>query len=132
MVSGVELFQKKNQSEEGGLRVWNFQWYWRNSKCNFQGLIKNSMESLEVIKTKSCGVSRDVLVLGFKIFDGWSFVLSRNSRGKIKNQKNPGKFSKTHILNPPSPFPPIVLFPVYYWVFSGIAYCIKGHIYINR
>ena len=36
------LIQKK--SKQGGLRIWNFQGYQRNSMCNFQGLIKNEVE----------------------------------------------------------------------------------------
>ena len=36
------LIQKK--SKQGGLRIWNFQGYQKNSMCNFQGLIKNEVE----------------------------------------------------------------------------------------
>ena len=39
--------------------IWNFQWYWRNSKWTFQeGLIKNNVEFPGVIKKKSAGISR--------------------------------------------------------------------------
>ena len=30
--------------QTGGLRIWNFQGYQRNSMRNFQGLIKNEVE----------------------------------------------------------------------------------------
>ena len=36
----------------GGLRIWNFQWYQRNSMWNFQGLIKNKVEFPRVTKKK--------------------------------------------------------------------------------
>ena len=35
---------EKNKRGEEGLRIWNFQGYWRNSKWIFQGLIKNNVE----------------------------------------------------------------------------------------
>ena len=65
---------------------------------NSEGLIKNIVEFVEVIKQKSCGISW-VLVLGLKIsqgcnknlwsFQGSSFVLSEIPRGKVKNLKFP-------------------------------------------
>ena len=39
---------------------------------------------------------------------GWSFVLSGISHGKVTNLKIPGVFSKKYVLNPPV------------WIFSGI------------
>ena len=34
----------KHKWESGWLRIWTFQGYLRNSKCIFQGLIKNNVE----------------------------------------------------------------------------------------
>ena len=50
------LFQNKKLRLRG-LKIWNFQGYWRNSKQNFQGLIKNVVESLGMIKKISSGIS---------------------------------------------------------------------------
>ena len=82
-----ELFQKK--IEQGGLRIWNFQGYQRNSMWNFHGWpIKNYVEF------------PGVLVFGLGIckgynatlhnFQGWSFDLSGISRGKVNKWKIPG------------------------------------------
>ena len=38
--------------QTGGLRIWNFQGYQRNSMWNFQGLIKNEVEFPRVTKKK--------------------------------------------------------------------------------
>ena len=38
--------------QTGGLRIWNFQGYQRNSMWNFQGLIKNEVEFQRVTKKK--------------------------------------------------------------------------------
>ena len=46
--TNIELFQKETKQRRG-LRLWNFQRYWKN-KCNFKGLIKNNVEFPGVIK----------------------------------------------------------------------------------
>ena len=86
------LFQKKQ-----GLRIWNFQGYWRNGKWIFQGLTKNNMKF------------PGALVLGLNIsigwknylwsFSGWSLVLSGISRVELKRLKIPGVFQKCYVLN---------------------------------
>ena len=51
----IGLFQKKIQTGgggEGGLRIWNFLGYQRNSMWNFQELIKNELEFPRVTKKK--------------------------------------------------------------------------------
>ena len=42
----TNTIMEKNKQREGGggLRIWNFQGYWRNSKWIFQGLIKDNVE----------------------------------------------------------------------------------------
>ena len=54
------IFQKKNKWG-ACWRTWNFQRYWRNSKCNFQEL---NMEFPRVTKKKSCAISKG---LGFDL-----------------------------------------------------------------
>ena len=39
----TNTIMEKNRGR-GGLRIWNFQGYWRNSKWIFQRLIKNHVE----------------------------------------------------------------------------------------
>ena len=52
----IGLFQKKNRV--GDVEDMEFPRVLRNSKWNFQGLIKNNMELPGVIKKKSCEISR--------------------------------------------------------------------------
>ena len=54
----------KNQT--GGLRIWNFQGYQRNSMWNFQVLIKDKVESPS-LKKKSNVEFQGVLVFGLRI-----------------------------------------------------------------
>ena len=97
------------EKKTGGLRIWNFQGYWRNDKWIFQGLVRNNVEF------------PGVLVLGLKIskgwkncfwiFSGWSLVLSEISMGEVKKTKNSrGDFKKVLSSTPPVCF------------FSGIAH----------
>ena len=51
------------KEQTGGLMIWNFQGYWRNSKWVFQLLIKSHKEFPGVIQKNSCGISRG---LGFR------------------------------------------------------------------
>ena len=37
-------YNRKKQGRKIGVRIWNFQRYWRSSKWFFQGLIKNNVE----------------------------------------------------------------------------------------
>ena len=109
---------------------WNFQGYWRNSKSNFQGLIKNNVE-FQGWSRKNHVEFPGVLVLGLKISEGccgcatqfcgvsssaigWSFVLSGISRGKVRNLKIPGEVQKSVSSTPP---------PTHF--FSGIAHYIS-------
>ena len=48
----IGLFQKKKTGGVGGVRIWNFKGYQRNSMWNFQGLIKNVVEFPWVTKKK--------------------------------------------------------------------------------
>ena len=75
------LCQKKKQ----GLKIWNFQEYWRNGKWIFQGLTKNNVKfpgvlilGLKISKRWKiiCGVSQPCFVWNFQ---GWS-KKSKNSR----------------------------------------------------
>ena len=60
----------------GGLRICSFQGCWKNSKWNFQGLIKKKVEFPVVIKKKSCGISPGVSkVLGLKLSEGCNTIL---------------------------------------------------------
>ena len=104
-------YSKKNPNK-GGLRIWNFQGYQRNSMWNFQGLIKNKMEfpkgDQEKIMWKfqgsvfSLGISKGSNTILWNI-QALRFVLSGISMGKVKKWKIPG-FSKKYILNPPFGF----------------------------
>ena len=69
--------------------IWNFQGSW------FLAL-KFPMDL-----TKMCGIYRH---------QGWSFVLSGISKGKVKKWKIPGGFQKKYVLNPPLPPPICFLF----------------------
>ena len=69
----IGLFQENNGEEERGEgEFWGYgiSRCIKESKCIFQGLIKNNVKFLGVIKKKSCGTSIRVLVLGLKISDG--------------------------------------------------------------
>ena len=66
---GMKLGYSRKKGEEG-LRIWNFQGYWRKSKCIFQGLIKNNVKFLGVFKKESCETSITVFLLGLRIYDG--------------------------------------------------------------
>ena len=50
----------------GELRIWNCQWYQRNSMWNFQGLITNEVEFPRVTKKKECGVFSRLCLGGFR------------------------------------------------------------------
>ena len=76
----------------GGLRIWNFQRYQRNSMWNFQGLIKNEVEFPRVIKSNvefpgvfvfGLGISKGSNTILWNI-QGLNFVLPGISRGKVK------------------------------------------------
>ena len=75
-----------------GLRIWNFQGYWRNGKWIFNGLIKNNVE-FPVVLVLGLTFSK-----GWKnylwSFSRWSLVLSGISRGEVKKLKIPGGVSK--------------------------------------
>ena len=100
----------------------------KKQHMEFLGLIKNEVEFPGVIKKKSCGISRglgffssefprDVKQIGNTIqwnFQGWSFALSRISKGKVKKRKITGFFLNKYALNPPSP-------PSLFVFFSGMA-----------
>ena len=56
-------FGYSRKKQTGALRIWNFQGYWKNNKWILHWFIKNNLEFQEVIKTKSCGISKG---LGFR------------------------------------------------------------------
>ena len=107
LVNQIGLFQKK--PKHGGVKIWNFQGYQRNSMCNFQRLRKSHVEFPGVL-VFGLGISKgwNTILQNFQV---WSSVLPRISRGKVKKWKIPGGFSKKYVLNPPFCF------------FSGIAHC---------
>ena len=96
----MEYSRKIKQT--GGLKIWNFQGCWINSKWSFQMLSKNNVEF------------PGVLVLGLKIsegcntilwsFYGWSFVLYGISRDRAKrlNKVFFKNKSMSSTLSPPS------------------------------
>ena len=85
----------------GGLRIWNFQGYQRNSMCNFGGLIKIEVEFPRV--TKKCGISRGLCFWPWN-FQGIEYNFVEYPRVElVKKRKIPGGVSKKYILNPPSP-----------------------------
>ena len=92
----------QKRTKHAGLRIWNFEGYQRNRLWNFQGLIKNEVEFQRVTKK-----NKDSNTILWN-FQGWSFVFSRISRGKIKKWKIPGGFQKS-MSSTPSP-PPHPLF----------------------
>ena len=105
-----ELFQKK--IEQGGLRIWNFQGYQRNSMWNFHGWpIKNYVQFPGVL-VFGLGISKgyNAILHNFQV---WSFDLSGISMGKVNKWKIPGGRGalKKYVLKP------LCLF------FSGIAQC---------
>ena len=77
----------------------NFQGYWRNSKCNFQGLIKELARNFQVLSRKNLVEFPGVSVIGFKIPNWcnkilWSscfFLEGRNSTLGYYPRKNPNK-----------------------------------------
>ena len=82
------LFQKK--IKQGGLRIWNFQGYQRNSMWNFQGWpIKNYVEFPGVL-VFGLGISKGYNAI-LHNFQGWSFDLSGIFRGKVNKWKIPGR-----------------------------------------
>ena len=81
MSSSIELFKSKYikiywaiPEKKTGSGIWNSQGYWRNSKWDFQGLIKNNVEFPEVIKKKVVEFL-GVLVLGLKISELYNTIL---------------------------------------------------------
>ena len=108
------LFQKKIQTERiewggwGGLRIWNFQGYQRNSMCNFRELTKNKVEFLRVIKKIWNFLGSLFLALEFPrdliqfcgISRGW-VLFCLEFPGVSKRLKKSRGFSKKHILSQP-------------------------------
>ena len=86
-----------NRDYEGWrLRLWNFQrGYSRNSISKFQGFIRKGVE-FPGIKKNACGISMGAWFLALDLgiskqhcnkifwnFQGWSFALSKISKGKV-------------------------------------------------
>ena len=95
----------KKKVQTGGLRIWNFQGYQRNSLGNFQELIKNQVKFLRVTK-KNRVEFPGVFVFGLGISKGSNTILwniqelSGIYRGKVKNEKFQGVYEKS-ISSPP-------------------------------
>ena len=56
-MAAVLVWDYSRKKQTGGLRIWNFQGYQRNSRWNSQGLIKNNVGFPEMNKEKLCGIS---------------------------------------------------------------------------
>ena len=72
------IMEKKRERGGRGLRIWNFQGYWRNSKWIFQRLIKKQCGIFWAWSRKNYVEFPGVLVLGLQISEGcntimWSF-----------------------------------------------------------
>ena len=105
----IKLGYSRKNPNTGGVKIWNFQGYQRNSMCNFHRLWKSHVEFPGVL-VFGLGISKgwNTILQNFQV---WNSVLPRISRGKVKKWKIPGGFSKKYVLNPPFCF------------FSGIAHC---------
>ena len=98
--------------QTGGLRIWNFQGYQRNSMWNFRGWPRKNYVEFPGVLVFGLGISKGDDFQGrcytvLHNFQGWSFDLSRISRGKVNKRKTPGGGSKQYIFKP---FPHISLF----------------------
>ena len=117
-----------------GLRIWDFQGYWRNSKWIFWGANEKQCEISRSDQEKL--LWKKILVLRLKIFVGVTqfcgistgeALFCLESPAVKEKPKNSRGFSKTFVLNPPSPL--FVFFcnsPLWYWLNRGEHPCMGG------
>ena len=94
------------KSNQGGLRTWNFQGYWRaygNSREQVKKewnlhLIKKIVEFTCVL-VFGLGISKGCSTILWN-FQRWSFVFSKISKTKVRNLKISGIFSKKYVNHP--------------------------------
>ena len=102
--NGIGYSRKNPNGGGGGLRIWNFQGYRRNSMWDLlQGLIKTKW-NFQGWPRKNNNVEFPGVYMFLALkFWGCNTILCCGSKGKVKKWKIPGSFSKEYYIFTPSP-----------------------------